>query len=114
MQYSEKLRDPRWQRKRLHIFERDNWKCTVCGDSKATLEIHHLDYLGNDPWDYPDDMLSTLCTKCHGEEQVRPKYEEDLLTALKICNFNAHQILHLATKIHQDVNFRQVLRKILS
>jgi len=25
-QYSEKLKDPRWQRKRLAIFERDEWK----------------------------------------------------------------------------------------
>ena len=25
MSYSDKLKDPRWQRKRLEIFERDNW-----------------------------------------------------------------------------------------
>jgi hypothetical protein len=27
--YSDKLKDPRWQKKRLQIMERDNWCCLV-------------------------------------------------------------------------------------
>ena len=34
--YKQKLKDPRWQKKRLKVLERDDWKCTRletdCGD----------------------------------------------------------------------------------
>lgn len=66
MNYSEKLRDPRWQKKRLEIFERDSWACRYCGDKENTLAIHHT-YYSNDlsPWEYPDDSLITVCERCH-------------------------------------------------
>lgn len=67
--YSEKLRDPRWQKKRLVILERDNFKCVVCLNTKSELHVHHGFYAkGREPWDYPDETLWTLCDECH--EQV--------------------------------------------
>lgn len=63
--YAEKLKDPRWQKKRLKIFERDEWKCLCCGDSKETLHVHHLTYSKGDPWKAPDNQLETLCETCH-------------------------------------------------
>lgn len=69
--YREKLKDPRWQRKRLEILERDNWTCCVCGATEDTLNVHHGYYCrGRNPWDYPDDTLWTLCEICHGEHQA--------------------------------------------
>ena len=69
LSYSEKLKDPRWQKKRLQIFERDKWKCQNCGESDDTLHVHHLSYKKNiDPWDYPSTLLITLCEKCHKKE----------------------------------------------
>jgi 5-methylcytosine-specific restriction endonuclease McrA len=66
MTYSEKLLDPRWQRKRLAVFERDNFACQVCGDTTNTLHVHHGYYARRvDPWDYPDCTLVTLCADCH-------------------------------------------------
>jgi len=44
MKYSEKLKDPRWQKKRLKVLERDNWECKQCGEKEETLHIHHLLY----------------------------------------------------------------------
>ena len=41
MIYVEKLKDPRWQRKRLEILQRDDWKCYWCKDDKTTLNVHH-------------------------------------------------------------------------
>jgi len=41
MNYADKLKDPRWQKKRLKIMERANWECESCGDSEKTLHIHH-------------------------------------------------------------------------
>lgn len=62
--YAEKLRDPRWQKVRLQIFERDGWICRICGADKRTLVVHHLAYCG-EPWDAPPDRLVTLCQQCH-------------------------------------------------
>lgn len=64
--YFEKLKDPRWQRRRLEILERDGWACTICADTEKTLHVHHRYYKPKtDPWDYEDDALTTLCADCH-------------------------------------------------
>lgn len=63
--YVEKLRDPRWQKKRLEILSRDNWKCSFCGDIDNTLHVHHESYNGDNPWDAPSDALKTCCDNCH-------------------------------------------------
>lgn len=64
--YGEKLRDPRWQKKRLEILQRDAFTCRLCGDSQSTLHVHHLRYeRGADPWDYPSSALLTTCESCH-------------------------------------------------
>ena len=62
--YSEKLKDPRWQKKRLKILSRDRWKCKKCGDTETTLHVHHLNYNGN-PWEVENEHLITLCEDCH-------------------------------------------------
>lgn len=70
--YWQKLRDPRWQRKRLEIMERDHFLCQNCGDETATLNVHHKYYLrGTAPWDYADAALITLCEPCHESAQAK-------------------------------------------
>ena len=64
MTYYEKLKDPRWQRKRLEVLERDGFHCVDCGDGTQTLHVHHTKYKA-DPWDAPNDTLVTLCESCH-------------------------------------------------
>jgi hypothetical protein len=64
--YSELLRDPRWQKMRLKVMERDGFRCRACGDETRTLAVHHLTYQkGAMPWDYPQPALITLCDPCH-------------------------------------------------
>jgi hypothetical protein len=64
--YYEKLRDPRWQKKRLEIMERDGFECTDCGSTTKPLNVHHGYYeKGKDPWEYPANSLTTLCEDCH-------------------------------------------------
>jgi RNA polymerase subunit RPABC4/transcription elongation factor Spt4 len=66
MTYAEKLQDPRWQKKRTQVLNRDNFTCKLCGDTKETLDVHHHLYeKGKDPWEYSDDVLDTYCRKCH-------------------------------------------------
>lgn len=66
--YWEKLKDPRWQKRRLEIMQRDGFACRSCGDADSTLNVHHGYYeKGLDPWDYHDQTLFTLCEDCHEE-----------------------------------------------
>lgn len=83
--YFEKLKDPRWQKKRLQILERDKWTCQKCFDNGSTLNVHHKHYLKNKaPWDYPDELLVTLCDDCHDTEKANTKNtQESILYALR-------------------------------
>lgn len=68
--YSEKLKDPRWQKMRLEILNRDEWACRCCGAKEKTLHVHHVHYnqSAEGPWDYPSTSLVTLCVDCHEYE----------------------------------------------
>ena len=64
--YSEEYKDPRWQKKRLKIFNRDKFTCQECGDNSNTLHVHHKQYKdGKKVWEYPMIDLVTLCETCH-------------------------------------------------
>jgi hypothetical protein len=100
--YLELLKDPRWQKLRLKVFERDGWQCVVCGDKEKTLTVHHHYYIfGKKPWEYEEESLSTMCMECHEEEQVGLKLEMDTLKqTLGRRGFRAGDILSLSTAIH--------------
>ena len=67
--YTELLRDKKWQKKRLEVFQRDDWTCTNCNcktEEYQSLHIHHKRYIaGYDPADYDLEDLETLCEECH-------------------------------------------------
>lgn len=64
--YSEKLKSPKWQKRRLEIMERDGFQCQMCFDRDETLTVHHKEYInGREPWEYEDKHLITLCEDCH-------------------------------------------------
>jgi len=68
MSYSDLLKDPRWQRKRLEVFEAAKWKCQRCGAGDKQLHVHHRKYIaGRKPWEYPMDRLLCLCENCHNK-----------------------------------------------
>lgn len=73
--YDERRRDPRWQRKRLEIYERDGFACVDCGTKTENLQIDHAWYEPRHaPWEYPDSCFFTRCDSCHariGEERIR-------------------------------------------
>lgn len=81
MTYSEKLRDPRWQKKRLLILQRDDWTCLFCGSKDKNLQVHHTIYQRREPWDYPDQYYQTLCEDCH---EIRQELTDKAVTALRI------------------------------
>lgn len=101
MTYKEKLLDPRWQKRRLEIFSRDNFTCQSCFHTDKTLAVHHKRYFsGRDPWDYPDWVLITLCSDCHEQEtECREEAESRLLEACQIASLNVDEINSLADYI---------------
>jgi hypothetical protein len=60
-------KDPRWQKKRLQIMERDEFTCCSCQAEHIPLNVHHkVPYRKNTkPWEYKDDELITICEDCH-------------------------------------------------
>lgn len=97
-QYAEKLRDPRWQKKRLEVMERDHFSCIGCGNDKETLNVHHKYYVrGKEPWEYELSAFMTLCETCHEFESVnRRTAEEKILLAFKRAGFFAGHLEELA------------------
>jgi hypothetical protein len=84
--YIEKLKDPRWQKKRLEILERDGFTCQYCSDKDSTLHVHHLHYLPNkDPWEYDNRYLITYCEKCHKDITVFNKDINPLIISEIMC-----------------------------
>ncbi len=83
-EYMAKLRDPRWQKKRLEVFGRDNFTCQMCKaneDCGRNLQIHHAFYSREleNPWEYPVETLYTLCEKCHpAAESIKQQIYERL------------------------------------
>lgn len=66
MTYREQLLHPNWQRKRLEIMQRDEFRCQCCMATENTLHVHHKQYAkGRLAWEYPNDELVTLCETCH-------------------------------------------------
>lgn len=64
--YSEKLRDPRWQKLRLKIFEKNEFLCEDCGEQDKELHVHHSYYeKSKEPWESKECYLKCLCYECH-------------------------------------------------
>lgn len=113
--YTEQLRKPKWQERRLRIMERDNFSCVQCGDTENELQIHHKIYIpGLEAWEYSDDLLITLCKKCHGKENKREKHEEYLIYSLRQRGFTAFEILSLSCLIDKYSGFRNDLKKLIN
>lgn len=72
MEFSEQIKDPRWQKKRLQVLELHDFKCEICGNTENELHVHHSRYIKNRMyWEYDNDVLMCLCSKCH--ERIHKK-----------------------------------------
>jgi|688.fasta_scaffold2219293_1 hypothetical protein len=99
MTYAEKLKDPRWQKKRLEIMQRDEFTCQICKSKTKTLHIHHLDYeFGLEPWNYPNTYYKTLCEDCHIDEEYCKKFVK---AGIRILQENGYTNSQLFKLIHE-------------
>ncbi len=77
--YAQKLRDPRWQARRVEILNLHGWECEEC-DACQKLHIHHRIYHKHrEPWDYPDEELACLCENCHKAEHALRRTLDELM-----------------------------------
>lgn len=78
--YNKLLQHPLWQKKRLKIMERDLWECRSCNATDKMLHVHHTKYIkDNEPWEYDDNYLITLCKDCHEtHHDIKTKTKNDV------------------------------------
>ena len=115
MIYTDQLKLPKWQQRRLRIFERDGFACSQCGDTESELQVHHKDYFpGAKAWEYPDCDLVTLCKKCHSKENEREAYEKYLLQSFRSNGFSAYQVLALACFISKYPGFAKDVQELIN
>lgn len=81
--YLEYYKDPRWQKKRLEVMQRDRFACRSCCSEDKTLNVHHCYYEdGKMPWEYENSSLMTLCEDCH--EYQKDTIKEHRAALLKV------------------------------
>lgn len=113
--YYEKLKDGRWQKKRLEVFERDAFHCQACGvsadDGEVTLHVHHKVYRkGADPWDYELGQLITYCSDCHEAVTMDLSQIRELVGEMWCeCQFKLAEFLQLAANRLDDVQLSSLL-----
>lgn len=96
--YTDLLKDPKWQRKRLEIMNRDSWKCGICQDDSEMLVVHHK-YYDKDkmPWQYPDKAYITLCFDCHNElHKDQKQLHSDIIEHFKRSEFSMEEVWEIA------------------
>lgn len=68
-EYKKQLQDPLWIARSKGIKERDGNACRFCGAKDVVLNVHHLEYRPFcKAWEYDNDLLVTLCRKCHEKQ----------------------------------------------
>lgn len=99
--YWEKLKDPRWQKKRLEILQRENFTCEACLATDTTLHVHHGYYeKDKEPWEYENETLHCVCEHCHEDtkhELMEIQYQMALLNPIDL-----HEVLRAIWKIKKD------------
>lgn len=118
MTWNEQLLTREWNTKRTEILIRDHFKCQYpgCNVQFWNLEVHHIEYVyGTLAWEYPNDMLKTLCHNHHSEHHEGIKMAEKALTAtLRSKGFLLGDLMALSCLVDTDEDFTRTLLKTLA
>ena len=99
--YKEQAKDYRWIKKSKEIMKRDDYTCQLCGKTRVKLNVHHIKYLkGIDYWDYPDELLMTVCEVCHSK--IHGKFVKYVQTNYDIPN---PKVIPVFNKLFEDKRF---------
>ena len=58
-----RLHSAEYQRLRVRVLQRDEWRCQACG-SMSSLEVHHARFRSQQGDDTEKNLI-TLCSRCH-------------------------------------------------
>lgn len=116
MTYQEKLKSPKWQKKKNGILQRDEYKCKSCGNEERQLHVHHLFYLPNtDPWEYTDDALITYCDYCHNAAHlIGNKLQESLLDIIKQNRLLIRPLAQVCILLEERESFEDKLNEFVN
>lgn len=116
MTWPEQLLTEDWNRKRTEILIRDHFKCQSpgCNVQFYGVEVHHVEYLGMLAWEYPNDMLVTLCHMHHSDHHAGIKMaEKALMVTLRVKGFLLGDLMALSCLVETDLDFTKALLKTL-
>jgi hypothetical protein len=115
-EYLAKLRDPRWQKMRLEVMQRDEFRCFHCASTDKTLNVHHCYYeWDRDPWDYPISSLRTLCEECHEfETDFVKRQKKALFDVLGKHGFTSAQFRAMAMMLDRQLSKAQSQNEAIS
>jgi len=117
--YKQQINHPKWQRRRLEVMERDGFQCQVCFDRNKKQNVHHKYYIYNKLiWEYPDELLLTVCEDCH--KKIHTFIEKDI-TLTKIVEYlmiNKTDFIIIMERIkelynQQPYNFEKTLNRLI-
>lgn len=106
--YREQLASPKWQKKRLKILERDEFRCKICGDDETELHVHHKKYIkGKKAYEAPDEDLETVCYHCHSFLTIFSKDKQtvdfEIVQIQYVWYFNDKYPLHTDHSVYYNV-----------
>lgn len=82
---------------------RDLFTCQKCGNKSETLNVHHRHYLtGRDPWDYPGELLITVCQPCHHQEENAKTNADELFKTLHFWGYFNTEIIAVMNKMIEE------------
>ena len=117
--WSEQYKDPRWQKKRLELFEENQYTCVMCGQKEEQLHAHHVKYdYKKKVWEY-DDLLC-LCDTCHTnihihKSLINKELEENpfiyrVLASVIQCEIYDEFFIHLLKNFIETVGEKQAMK----
>lgn len=120
--YSDKLKNPKWQKKRLEILNLHGFKCEKCGCEEKELHVYHRFYLkGREVWQYDNDVFQVLCCDCHEKEHekeekttiievIPEKYKELIFNIESFGNVDFNNINCFINLIESEESFNEIFR----
>jgi hypothetical protein len=103
--YTDLLKHPMWQRKRLEIMQLADFRCEECGNDEVTLHVHHSYYEKDHmPWEYPNESLHCLCKNCHETITNTQKHLDEQLRKLSQRHDCLQRLLGYAWGIESKID----------
>ena len=91
---------------------RDDFKCMSCGSQDDTLNVHHYYYIdGKMIWEYPDELLITLCKFCHNDWHKIKKNIERYFTITNEELYLVSEIVYYLVK-QDEMRLKNILKYI--